>query len=73
MDILCLQPHYVKTSMIENAEKAGKTFGVVSTEESVRAAINDLGYEVCTYGAPTHSRIASLLVPAWKYILGERQ
>jgi len=48
--MLCLQPHYVKTKMIDSAVKKGQNFATVSVDACVGAALRDLSHEVCTYG-----------------------
>ena len=61
IDVMALQPHYVKTKMIAPAEENGITFGTVSVESCVKAALRDLGYEQCTYGPSTHEIIGGAL------------
>lgn len=63
IDLLCLQPGYVKTKMIKAAEDKGTAFAVVSVEDCVSAALRDLGHEICTYGPISHEVLAGVGAP----------
>mmetsp|Transcript_13376 Transcript_13376/g.16976 ORF Transcript_13376/g.16976 Transcript_13376/m.16976 type:complete len:157 (+) Transcript_13376:486-956(+) len=67
IDLLCLQPGFVKTKMIKAAEDKGTAMAVVSTEECVSTTLRDLGSEICTYGPMKHERFASILGTIYKY------
>jgi len=67
IDVLCLQPGFVKTKMIKAAEDKGTTMAVVSTEECVSTTLRDLGSEICSYGPMKHERFASILGTIYKY------
>ena len=54
VDILCLQPSYVETKMIDKVKDPIKAFVVVTVTDCVNAALRDLGYETCSYGTIVH-------------------
>ena len=53
--------------MIQSAKDKGKTFGVVSVEQCVSAALRDLGHEICSYGPSAHETVAGIGGPFFKY------
>ena len=68
IDLLNLQPGMVKTKMIKRLEDMGKAIAVVSTEECVEAALNDLGNgKHCTFGASAHHKFIRVLEVFVKY------
>jgi len=68
IDLLCLQPGFVKTKMIKPAEAIDMTFAVVSPENCVNATMRDLGSgDLCSFGADEHENLGYLLGPLWKY------
>ena len=68
IDLLNLQPGMVKTKMIKRLEEMGRTIAVVSTEECVEAALNDLGNgKHCTFGASAHHKFIRVLEVFVKY------
>ena len=70
IDLLCLQPGFVKTKMIKFAEEKKLDFGVVPTETCVADSLMTLGSgRVCTYGAHLHHKIFCVLTTVWKYAL----
>ena len=56
---MALQPHFVKTKMIAEAEEQGANFGTESVEACVGATLRDLGYESTTYGTKLHEVIGA--------------
>ena len=54
IDIMALQPSFVKTKMINESIKKGINFGTVTVEACVSAALRDLGHEIRTYGPLMH-------------------
>lgn len=54
--------------MIQSAKDKGVTFGVVSVEECVSAALRDLGHEICSYGPSAHETVAGIGGPFFKYL-----
>lgn len=67
IDILCLQPHLVKTKMIQKVIDAGQDMAVVPVEACVGAAMRDLSHEVRTYGPVLHESFAGIFGPILKY------
>ena len=68
IDVQCLQPGYVRTKLINQAEKKGLTFAVIPVEQCVGASLRDLGSEVCTYGPLIHEAVGCGLGTVWKYL-----
>jgi 17beta-estradiol 17-dehydrogenase / very-long-chain 3-oxoacyl-CoA reductase len=58
IDFLSLMPWYIDTKMIKNTKML---FGVISAKECVDGALNDLGYEVHTFGHWYHKILAYLI------------
>jgi 17beta-estradiol 17-dehydrogenase / very-long-chain 3-oxoacyl-CoA reductase len=58
IDFLSLMPLYTDTPMIKNLKN---TFGVISTKECVDGALNDLGYELHSFGHWYHKILAYLI------------
>ena len=67
IDVMALQPGFVKTKMIKEAEETGVAFGVIPVEACVSAALRDLGYEEATYGANLHELISEFLTFWMRY------
>ena len=68
--MMCLQPFYVETKMIENAKKAKRTFATVSVEDCVNGALRDLGHEKTTYGPLKHDFVCNVLSTIMRYVPG---
>ena len=69
IDVMALQPHFINGLLIQEDMANGFAFGQVPAEESVSAALRDLGYEATTYGAALHERIGFVMTFVMNHLM----